>query len=63
MTKAELIDALQGHISDDAAVHQSLLEAVQGFEGDTDKLEKELEKHIRKVDDGHQVLLSLANDL
>jgi len=63
MTKSELIDALQGHITDDAAVHQVLLEAVQGFDGDTEKLEKELDKHIRKTEDGHQALLELANDL
>ena len=63
MTKSELIDALQGHINDDAAVHQALLEAVQNFDGNTDKLEKELEKHIKKTGNGHQVLLELANDI
>lgn len=63
MTKSELIDALQQHINDDAAVHYSLLEAVKAFDGDTDKLEKELDKHIKKTEDGHQVLLELANDL
>ena len=63
MTKSDLIDALQQHINDDAAVHQTLLEAVKGFDGDTDKLEKELDKHIKKTEDSHQTLLELANDL
>ena len=63
MTKQELIDALQQHISDDAAVHQGLLEAVQNFDGDTDKLEQELDKHIKKTEKGHKKLLSFANDL
>ena len=63
MTKQELIDALMGHIEGDADIHQTLLEAVQNFDGDTDKLEAELDKHIKKTEDGHQKLLELANDL
>ena len=63
MTKEQLLDALQAHKADDALVHQNLLEAVQGFDGDTKKLELELDKHIKKTDDGHDNLIAIANDL
>ena len=63
MTKQELIDAIQAHKDDDAAVHQSLLEAVQSYDGDTKQLEKQLDVHIEKTDKGHDKLLDLANDL
>ena len=63
MTKFELISAEQKHMVDDEAVHQILLEAVEGFDGDTDKLEKELGKHIKKTKAGHETLLELANAL
>jgi len=63
MTKQELIDAIQAHSDDDATVHAGLLEAVQNFDADTDKLLKILEKHIEKTDQGHIDLIAEANDL
>ena len=63
MNKSELLAALQAHKSDDSSAHQGLLEAVQGFDGDTKKLELELDKHIKKTDDGHDNLIAIANNL
>ena len=63
MTKQELVDAIQAHKDDDAAVHQELVSAVQSFDGDTKQLEKQLDVHIEKTDKGHDKLLELANDL
>ena len=63
MTKEELVAAIQAHANDDESVHQVLLEAVQNFDGDTDKLEKILVKHIEKTDQGHIDLIAEANDL
>ena len=63
MTKQELIDAIQAHKDEDAAVHQDLVNAVQLYNGDTGKLEKQLDVHIEKTDKGHEKLITIANDL
>jgi len=63
MTKQELIDAIQAHSDDDATVHAGLLDAVQNFDADTDKLEKILVKHIDKTNQGHIDLIAEANAL
>ena len=63
MTKEELVAAIQLHSDEDATEHAGLLTAVQGFDGDTDKLEKMLVKHTDKTDDGHVKLIEEANAL
>ena len=63
MTKQELIDAIQAHKDSDAAVHLELMNAVKDFDGDTKKLEKQLDVHTEKTDKGHDKLIIIANDL
>ena len=63
MTKQDLIDAIQAHKDEDAAVHIQLMYAVQSYDGDTKQLEKQLEVHTEKTDKGHDKLITIANDL
>ena len=63
LSKEELVAAIQAHKDDDAAVHLELMNAVQSYDGDTKKLERQLDVHTQKTDKGHDTLLDLANDL
>jgi len=69
LTKEQIKEAVQAHAEIDKTTHEGLLDAVIAYNeenGSTparEKLQKELEKHVEKTDDGHDELLALVDGI
>jgi len=69
LTKEEIRGAVQDHADTDKTTHEGLLAAVvayneeNGSTPEREKLQKELEKHVKKTDDGHNELLALIDEI
>jgi len=69
LSKEEIKSAVEVHRDTDKTVHEGLLAAVveynaeNGSTPEREKLQKELEKHVEKTDEGHDELIALIEDI